>query len=143
MARTIAAVLGLAGLGLIAAGIALVVHQRRFAQRAVHVPGTVVDMQAVASSGDSDIGLTYRPVVRYPDRYGRPVEFTSNVGYSPARHRRGDTVRVLYDPDQPDKPRVAGAGTIAIPAILFAFGIGCGAIAMLVLVVHVPTPGRN
>lgn len=134
MATLIIVAVGLVGIALLAGGIARVVWQHRFSQRAVRVPGTVISLQFVPSSGE-DIGFTYRPVVRYLASHGGPAEFTPQIGYNPPRHRPGDAVVVEYDPIRPDKPRVAGYGTVAIPAFLFGFGIlllGGAVIALLV-----------
>ncbi len=122
MATLIIVAIGLVGIALLGGAIARVVWQHRFSQRAVRVAGTVIDLQMVASSGEGG-GFTYRPVVRYVASHGGQVELTSQMGYNPPRHRPGDAVVVEYDPNRPDKPRVAGYGTVFIPAFLFGFGI--------------------
>ncbi|MDQ2728215.1 MAG: DUF3592 domain-containing protein [Actinomycetota bacterium] len=134
MATLIIVGVGLVGIALLAGAVARVVWQRRLSQRAVRVAGTVIALQTVASSGEGG-GLTYRPVVRYVASHGGQVEFTSRVGYNPPRHRPGAGVVVEVDPNRPDKPRVAGYGTVFVPTFLFGFAIlvlGGAVIAFLV-----------
>jgi hypothetical protein len=45
-------------------------------------------------------------VVRFVTAREQVVEFTSSSGSFPPAHRVGDSVKVLYDPDNPRKARI-------------------------------------
>lgn len=125
---------GLAGIGALVCGVVIVVSQRRFAQRSIQTVGTVIDIRSAATIPDSGyLGVTKVPLVRFLDHRGETIEFTSNVGSNPSRYRRGDTVAVRYPPSGPSEARIAGAGTIAFPAIFGVLGlvfVGASAVMM-------------
>ncbi len=77
--------------------------------RALTVRG--VQTEAVVS-GYQDVrgkyGWTHYPIFRFSVD-GRPVEGTSRVGADPAELRRGQRVKVVYDPAQPAHVRHAAA----------------------------------
>jgi hypothetical protein len=94
-----------AGIGVVLLVIAAVMgfFTYRFIEGAERADGTVVDL--VESYDSEDNTTVYYPVVRFVTPAGRPVRFKS---HSSTSDDVGDTVEVLYDPDDPTDARVSG-----------------------------------
>lgn len=97
---------------------------RAFLASAVRAEGTVIEL--VRSH------KTYRPVIRFIDRRGQSVEFTSSAGSSPPSYAVGEKVAVLYLPEKPQNAEVddffviwGGLIILGILGIVF-FLIGAG-----------------
>ena len=119
-------VLVLFGAGLLVLGLWLHRNTAAFLERAVPGDGVVVDLVASHSNG----GVTWAPVVEFRHE-GRAHRFRDSVSSNPASYRRGDGVRILYDPARPDDARIdRGRWNQAIPlsisvcgALLCALGL--------------------
>lgn len=146
-----------AGVGLVflLIGIGLARSGRRFSRHAERTQGTVVGFAATTHSGSiggdaapggeatltpiasPEGGLVYRPTVVFTTRDGSEVRATSPFGGNPRPGRRGDTVRVLYDPLNPRRFRVdsgVGRGTcLAVALMLFGGVFAAIGVAVLVL----------
>jgi hypothetical protein len=80
-------------------------------------------------------GTTHYPVFRFAVD-GRQVEGTSRVGADPAELRRGQRVKVVYDPAQPTHVRHAtalAAGMGATPWVTGILALLCLALAAVFL----------
>jgi hypothetical protein len=116
--RIAAPVLVLAGAGLAVLGVHLYQKTGVFLQSAVRGRGTVVELAASHSSS----GTTWAPVVEF-EHEGRRYRFKDAVSASPASHRRGDAVEILYDPSHPSVARIDhGFWDKAIPVLVAAAG---------------------
>jgi hypothetical protein len=114
------------GSGFFAVGVRTRRSARRFKERAVRVPGLVVDLEfhrGHRTAGDVSSGY-WVPRLRFTTVDGRPVEMLAMYGSVPAPARPGEQVMVLYDPEQPTKAQVADR--------VLASG-GCLSVAMLVV----------
>jgi hypothetical protein len=78
------------------------VRTRAFLGRAEKAPGTVVALEPTRS----DRSTYYHPVVRFGLRSGQERTFRSHFGSNPPSHSVGETVEVLYDPDDPSDARI-------------------------------------
>ncbi|MDQ6836909.1 MAG: DUF3592 domain-containing protein [Actinomycetota bacterium] len=125
MNMVLAVALGLGGVAVLVWAIAVVASQLLFDLRAARATGTVVALEAVGTtpSAVSEVGMTYRPIVRFVDQQGRSVDFTSPTGYSPPRHRPGTTIGVDYDPKHPERASLVGTSAGATPLVLGGLGI--------------------
>lgn len=121
------------GIGLIFAviGFGMIISGQMFASRAVETTGTVTE---VLRSTDDD-GVSYRPLVQFRDRAGVRREFASSVSTSWRAYDEGETVSVLFDPEDPDTAVIDSASErFALPGIFAGIGtlfalIGGGVIA--------------
>lgn len=75
-----------------------------FLAESVKAEGTVVDF--VPSRSDNSI--TYRPVVQFTGQSGEEIEFVSSAGSNPPGYSAGQTVEVLYRPDDPQHATING-----------------------------------
>jgi hypothetical protein len=66
--------------------------------------GQVVDLKQNDPADDSS--LTYAAVVEYSDRRGQKHRFVDSFSSNPPSYRRGDSVRVLYNHENPDDARI-------------------------------------
>jgi hypothetical protein len=113
-------ILLVAGVGLLVLGGYLQRSTSAFLARALHAEGQVVDL--VDSHSGSGDGHTYSAIVEFQVD-GRTYKFTDSVGSNPPLQRRGDSVLVLYDPDQPRHARIdRGKWNLLLPTIVSAFG---------------------
>ncbi len=107
-------VLMLAGAFFIAMGVREFVTTQRFLAKASAADGVVVKVDKVVDhqwtgSGDrqryEEVTLYY-PVVRFVTASGQVVQYTDDLGEDPPAYQVGDSVRVLYDPANPQKARL-------------------------------------
>lgn len=91
-----------------------------FLTRAVATEGEVIELVR-SRSNDSTV---YYPVVAFQDASGRQVEFQANSGTNPPSYSRGETVKVLYEPGEPEAARINGFFTLwGVPLILVMLGL--------------------
>ncbi len=102
---SIAGVLGLLlGLALVAHSVSLRRKEQQFQARACRARGRVVAIEE--GPGPVDGGMLLYPVVEFRAPGGRTVEFRHTVGTYPCWYRVGQSVAVLFDPEEPDRARV-------------------------------------
>jgi hypothetical protein len=109
---------GAVGVGAAALGIYTAVDSVRFKQRAVPVPGQVVEL----------VGHdTQSAVVEYTDATGEPRRVTSGWATSPPAFDVGERVQVLHDPTEPKDARIDSFGEMwgaSLFASVFALAFG-------------------
>jgi Protein of unknown function (DUF3592) len=124
----------LVGGGLVGLGAKVLVDNQRFVAKAAGATGVVLYVREEVrrervgtGSNERDEDVSYfSPVVQFHTARGQVVEFEGNDGSL----RAGDSVRVLYDPANPQDARLDswssrwGAGTVplAIGLVLIAVG---------------------
>jgi uncharacterized protein YneF (UPF0154 family) len=108
-------VFALVGLGLLTAGAMVYLHTERFIARASEAEGAVVELERR--------GSVYHPVVSFNAQDGKSVTFASSIGSSPPSYRKGEKVRVLYDPVNPQEARIEGIFSLWLP-VMILWGIG-------------------
>lgn len=125
----------LIGLLLLVVGAFSTWSTRNFIDDSVATEGTVVAFDRYRSDGDT----LFRPVVVFMTEDGSSVEFTSSFGSSHQRKREGDTVAVLYRPDDPADAEIREFWTLWFgPIVLFGVGALFSAIGAVVFFVFRP-----
>jgi hypothetical protein len=94
------------GLLFFAIGSGMTMRQRTLEKRGIEAPGIVVGLH---ENYDSD-GSTYTPIVQFRTDSGQSVEFVSSYSSSPPAYRVGETVTVVYPPENPEKAIIKGDG---------------------------------
>ena len=94
------------GLLFFAIGSGMTIRQRALEKRGIKAPGIVVGLQ---ENYDSD-GSTYTPIVQFRTDSGQSVEFVSSYSSSPPAYKVGETVTVVYPPDNPKEAIIKGDG---------------------------------
>ncbi|MBC8024847.1 MAG: DUF3592 domain-containing protein [Steroidobacteraceae bacterium] len=112
---------GLIGLGLLAGAIALALNTRSFIATAKHAPGIVTEL--IEKRDTDDGSITYKPVVAFTADSGASVTFASSFSSNPPAYDVGETVDVLYAPDNPNEARIRGFGSLWLGAVILG-GIG-------------------
>ncbi len=78
--------------------------------------GTIVDIRLMAIS-------SFTPVVEFKTDKGELISFTSGIGSTFYRGRKGESVKVLYSPDNPKKALIDSASERFIfPGSFVVFG---------------------
>jgi hypothetical protein len=104
---SILAVFILVGAFFIGLGVRSLVTTQRFLAKASTADGVVVRLDKVVErSREGDRYTLYYPVVRFVTASGQVVEYSDDLGEDPPAYRVGDSVRVLYDPADPQKARL-------------------------------------
>ncbi len=143
-----AAVLLLVALGLSVKGGAVRRAAAAFDERAVTVPGVVVELEAKDLSLSGEPDTRYFPVVRFtPQGAAEPVQAQTLTDVPAPPPRVGEQIEVSYDPQHPERVDVAstardvdGAGrTYVLMAKLVGLAGAGVAAAWVVLVVVVWT----
>jgi uncharacterized protein DUF3592 len=117
-------ILLLGGVGLLFLGAHLYRNTATFLERAIWVPGVVVQMATNHSSN----GNTYAPVVEFQHE-GKKYRFKDSISSNPPSYRTGEAVGVLCDPANPRDARIdRGSWNKALPLL-----IGAGGAVLLVL----------
>ncbi len=97
---------------------------KSFIDQAERVHGTVVDYEVYSGSSST----MYYPVVEFVTKDGREIVSTSNTGSNSTGYKTGEEVRVLYDPDNPEKAKIVSfwqlwLGTFIATALGIFFGL--------------------
>lgn len=109
------------GLGSIFAliGFGMIANDLMFASSAEETTGTVIRN---ITQSDSD-GVSYKPVVEFRDSSGTRREFASSMSTSWIAYDQGETVDVLYDPDNPERASIdSTTERYILPGIFAAMG---------------------
>jgi hypothetical protein len=126
------------GLGMLVGSFFIFSSTSRFIAGAVEAEGQVVALDRSRSSSSSgSSSTTYRPVVEFISSKGKRIEFTSNVGSNPPSHRVGESVRVLYDPANPDSARIESFFQLwFVFIIFFVLGLLLAAIGLTMILMR-------
>lgn len=100
--NTLSVIFTLVGLGMLAGAIVAFHSTSTFLETATAKPGVVTDLIRSRSS-DSN---AYYPIVQFEYKPGSPVEFQSSSGSNPPSYSRGEEVRVLSTPGEPESARI-------------------------------------
>jgi Protein of unknown function (DUF3592) len=107
------------GLLLLVAAVWSVWTTRAWLARAVEVQGTVIEMVRVRDSDNT--GYLFTPLVRFQTAQGRTIEFQSSLRTNPPAYRAGQTVPVLYDPEEPQSAAIRGVLSLWLLPIILSF----------------------
>lgn len=102
--NTLRVIFTLVGFGMLAGAFFAFQSTSTFRETATAKPGVVTDLIRSRSS-DSN---AYYPIVRFEYEPGRPMEFQSSSGSNPPGYSRGEEVRVLFAPGEPESARIDG-----------------------------------
>jgi hypothetical protein len=131
------------GVVVVAVGVFAYVSIRRFVDRAAKAPGTVV---RVEFETNNEGGNTFRPVVEFRTPAGARVEFKSRLSTSPASYDVGDSVKVLYEANAPNRAEIDAFLPLWLPALLCGI-IGAVFLAVGTVVLRIPSrywrPGHS
>jgi len=135
---SIAAVLIVIAIALLAVAGVLAVAKLRFIRRAERATGTVTALRAEGPADGGGNAQLLRPIIRFTTRQdvgqGAEIEFALAAASTPPRYRSGDSVPVRYDPLNPaatariDSLRSLWLGPVlcgglAVPALVLALGL--------------------
>jgi hypothetical protein len=113
----------LLGVGLVVVGVHdLVDNLRPPSAASRRADGVVIRVESVTTGSGSERRTTYHPVVRFLTAREQVIVFTSNVDSS---YSVGDSVKVRYDPNHPDRARLDSLGARvwgAIGAVVLLLG---------------------
>lgn len=123
----VGAIFAAIGIGILGLAFYLYSTQESFIAKGIKVPGTVIDN--IVGGEDNDV---YFPLVEYKSRDGEQRRFTASTGSTPPMHNVGETVEVIYNPDEPDDAQINspfdlwfGAGLCAFLGAVFTLvGVG-------------------
>lgn len=112
----------LLAIAMIVGGHYLYNKQSGFEATAIKARGEVVRL---ISKSDSE-STTYYPEISFTTQDGREIEFRDSVGSNPPSAKRGDEVKVLYNPERPSEAIVDRGWFNHAPAvILMVIGALC------------------
>ncbi|MBN1454075.1 MAG: DUF3592 domain-containing protein [Anaerolineales bacterium] len=106
------------GLLFFAVGSGMTLRQRALEKQGVEAQGVVVGLQ---ENFDSD-GSTYAPIVQFKTANGYDVEFVSTYFSSPPAYEAGESVIVVYPPNDPGKAIIKGDGQLFHIVFMLAGG---------------------
>lgn len=115
------------GLSLLLGAAWSVSSTKAWIAQATEVQGKVIEMVRIRDRDDG--GYMYAPVVRFETAEGSTVEFQSTLRSNPPGYRTGQTVSVLYDPEDPQSASIHGVLSLWLSSIVLGF-IGSMFLAM-------------
>ena len=130
---------GISALGLLGGAVWAYFKQQRTLESRVEATGSVVELTSrITTSGRSHIIC---PVVEFTAPSGEKIRFTSDFGSFPATHQIGQSVKVRYDPVDPQKAEIDSAtNRWLMPLILIFMGVIACCLAIAFLGVYVLAP---
>ncbi|RJQ43310.1 MAG: DUF3592 domain-containing protein [Gaiellales bacterium] len=112
-------VLVLPGLVLFAIGLWQFFDAREFVKNGVTTEGRVMKN----ATRSSDTGVVFSPVFEFSDEAGNRYLKESDTASYPAKYQPGDSVEVIYQPDNPIDARIASSFSVwGNAGILLAIG---------------------
>ena len=125
------------GVGFLLAALALffLIRTRIFIRNSQLTQGTVTQM---VYSSDSESG-GYTPVFRFRTLEGQEIEVSGSLRSNPPQFQVGQTIDVLYNPDNPQKARIKKWMNLYFVSALLGFlglvfgGIGVGMVIAIQL----------
>ncbi len=109
-------------LGMIVGALFWYQNTNSFIKQAVKAEGIVIDFVSDRRSS--------KPLVRFKDAQGNTIEFTSSLSTNPPRYNIGQTVNVLYLPQEPKNATIddflslwSGQLVLGVVGILFAISL--------------------
>lgn len=113
-------IFGLIGFGLLAGAGAMLQNSLSFKASASQTDAVVIDL---IERRDSEGDLTYSPEVEYTID-GVTRTYVASYSSYPAGYAVGDPATVLYDPNNPDKVKLDGFGSLYLgPSIMGGIGL--------------------
>jgi hypothetical protein len=107
------------GLSLLLGAAWSVSSTKAWIAHATEVEGKVIEMVRIRDRDDG--GYMFAPLVRFETTDGNTVEFQSSFRSNPPAHRTGQTVSVLYDPDDPQSAAIRGVISLWLNSIVLGF----------------------
>jgi Protein of unknown function (DUF3592) len=138
--RVLAVVFMLGGVFLVVLGGHLALEEKQFLASAAVADGVVVEVvaheEAVTAPKRSTTWVVfYYPVVHFVAKDGQDMQFEADQGADKPEYDVGDSVRVLYDPTNPNAAQLqTWSSTWAVPIISTLVGLCVGALGVLVFV---------
>ena len=123
-------VFGVLGAVFLVVGVWTFFSTRSFIATAARADGVVIDLE-LSRSDDSS---TYYPIVAFRTQDGQEIEYQSNTGTNPPSFRVGESVTVLYDPQDPYDARIEAFSELWLFSIIFGsvglvfFGVFAGTV---------------
>ncbi|MBD2074590.1 DUF3592 domain-containing protein [Phormidium sp. FACHB-592] len=107
------------GIGMLAGTVFLYINTSAFLKNAIKAEGTVIELIPSYSDGST----TYRPAVRFINQQGKEIEFASSSSSNPPSYSEGQTVEILYRPEEPQKAEINSFFSLwGAPTILGGLG---------------------
>jgi len=126
-------VFGGVGTLLVALALFFFIRTRIFINNSQQTQGTITQM---VYSHDSE-SSGYTPVFRFRTFQGQEVEVSGNLRTNPPQFQVGQTIDVLYDPENPQKARIKKwMNLYFVPALLGFLGLvfGCIGVGMIIAI---------
>lgn len=117
---------------LFAIGAFLFIRTRIFLGKAQETQGTVIEM---VWSSSSDGGGGYSPVYQFRAINGQMIKVKDNLSTNPPMFQVGQTIDVLYDPENPQDARIKKFWSLYFTSILLCgMGFIFGGVGIVLLV---------
>lgn len=117
---------------LFAIGAFLFIRTRIFLGKAQEVQGTVIQM---VWSSSSDGGGGYSPVYQFRTISGQMITVQDSLSSSPPMFQVGQTIDVLYDPENPQNARIKKFWSLYFTSILLCgMGLIFGGVGIVLLI---------
>ena len=136
--RVLPLVFVIVGLIVLTVGIVVGVRTAWFVHRAIPTEGKVVALESRRSTGAGTrrtrrSSRTYVPVFEFKDSSGAVHRVTETVGSRPAAFASGETVTVLYRPENPEQAHIKALSTLWLGTlILVPMGLGFAIVGLLI-----------
>jgi hypothetical protein len=128
------AIFGVVGLLSLYAAWRMVANTRAFQRTAAHATGVVTALKEESRENEKlEVTRAFYPVVAFQTQDGKRVTFTSDVAADQYASPVGETIKVLYDPANPQKARIESFESLgAGPITLGIFGLAFIGAALLI-----------
>jgi predicted outer membrane repeat protein len=105
---------------LIGAIVTYVKQRQKFAERA-STTGVVLSLEMRSNTASQNGGVIYCPLVEFKTNQGETIQFESEFGTLPASHQVGQTVKVSFNPLDPQKAEIDSTMNRTINSLVLAF----------------------
>ncbi|MFP4299964.1 MAG: DUF3592 domain-containing protein [Spirulinaceae cyanobacterium] len=93
---------------------------RTFIATANTAEGTVMAVEkSRLFTAKPNSGSSSHPIVRFTTEAGETIEFRSNVGSNPPTYRPGETIPILYPPENPQRATINSFSSLWLLILIF------------------------
>ncbi|AEH02277.1 MULTISPECIES: DUF3592 domain-containing protein [unclassified Lacinutrix] len=132
-------VLGLIGITMLLVAFYKCINTFEFLSKSNETEGEIIEIVSTfnaTNTSDQSLRVLYKPLIRFYDLKGNPIEFHSPIGSKlPKNYNVGDKITILYNTQDPKKAVIKSFSSLWSESILLGiFGIILISIAIVFFV---------
>lgn len=102
----LATVFSIVGTSMLAGSFFSFNSTKNFINNSSSTTGVVIELKEVESTSRKSRSIVYYPLIKFEPKQGKAINFQAGTGTNPPSYNVGETVPVLYNPNNPYKAEI-------------------------------------